>query len=544
MKIALAQTNPIVGDLCGNCDKIVTMARTARSRGADLVIFPELSIEGYPPQDLLENNTFVADAQKARRQVALRLPKCIGIIIGGIAVNRAIPGKPLFNAAFLYEGEREVCCVHKTLLPTYDVFDERRYFEPGKARQVIEWKGARLALHICEDLWFDYMRGLYGVNPLEDLGLQDPTLFINICASPFTIGKRLEREALASAASRKYHVPYAMVNQVGANTELVFDGSSFGCAANGTVTHRAAAFEEALTFWNPFASSVRAEDEYPSIALLHDALVLGIRDYVQKSGIFSKALIGLSGGIDSAVTCCLAVKALGPTNVVGLTMPSAISSEASVRDSATLARNLGITFHEIPIASIVSSFSDALATMFAGRSEDVTEENLQARSRGTLLMALSNKFGYLLLATGNKSEMAVGYATLYGDMNGGLAVLGDVLKTQVYDLARHINERCAPHAPIPDYTISRAPSAELRPDQTDQDSLPLYPLLDGILKRYVEQRQSVEEIAAVLGADDGVVRDIVNRVDRNEYKRKQAPPILRVTTKAFGHGRRIPIVRR
>ena len=544
MTVALAQTNPIVGDLRGNCRKIVAMAHQAQSRGADLVVFPELSIEGYPPQDLLENDSFVIDAEQARRDMARQLPTALGAIVGGITRSTEHTGKPLFNAAFLYEGEREICCVRKTLLPTYDVFDERRYFEPARTRHVIQWRNTRLGLHICEDLWFDATRTLYGINPLDELGSQDPALFINICASPFAIGKNLERESLASAVSREYQTPYALVNQVGANTELIFDGNSFGCGADGTITHRVAGFTEELSLWDPLESAALASAACPSIAQLHDALVMGIRDYFQKTGIFPKALVGLSGGIDSAVTCCLAVEALGPDKVVGLTMPSAISSEASVRDSAILARNLGIAFHEIPIASIVAAFNDALAGTFTGMPVDVTEENLQARTRGTLLMAFSNKLGHLLLTTGNKSEMAVGYATLYGDMNGGLAVLGDVLKTEVYALARHINERSAANPPIPDYTITRAPSAELRPDQTDQDSLPPYPLLDSILRCYVEERMSVKEIVAALKADKSVVQDAVDRVDRNEYKRKQAPPILRVTTKAFGPGRRIPIVRR
>ncbi len=544
MKIALAQTNPRVGDLRGNARKLVEFAVRARSMGADLVIFPELSLEGYPPQDLLESEAFVADAIHSRQWAAREVPPDMGMILGGIARNQRRRGKPLFNAAYLYEGGRKLAQIHKSLLPTYDVFDERRYFEPAHQRSVICWRGTRLGVHVCEDLWYHASHDTYATDPLAELAAQHAQLFVNICASPFAMNKRQERETLALNCSRNHGIPYILVNQVGANTELVFDGNSIACSAGGAVVLRAPAFQERLAVWDTGSTSSESEIERAPVQDLNDALVLGIRDYYYKTGAFSKALVGLSGGIDSAVTCCLAVAALGPDKVVGVTIPSAISSKGSVEDSALLANSLGIEFHRCSIASVVAAFGETLGPYFKDAAPGVAEENIQARTRGTLLMALSNKFNYLLLSTGNKSESAVGYATLYGDMNGGLAVLGDVLKTQVYALGRFINAKASGAAPIPMSTISKPPSAELRPDQTDQDSLPPYPVLDDILRRYVEKRQSAPQIIHATGYDEALVDEILQRVDRNEYKRWQAPPSIRVTSKAFGAGRRLPLVMR
>lgn len=544
MKIALAQTNPRVGDLRGNSRKLVDFAVRAHSMGADLVVFPELSLEGYPPQDLLESEAFIADAVRARTWTASQAPPDLGMILGGIARNRQRPGNPLFNAAFLYEGGKELARIHKSLLPTYDVFDERRYFEPGQQRSTMCWRGTRLGVHVCEDLWYSASRNRYAIDPLAELAAQHAQLFVNICASPFAMNKRREREKLALKCSRTYGVPFVLVNQVGANTELVFDGCSIACSAEGVVGLRAPAFRERLVIWDTGRTSSESESDRPPVQDLHDALVLGIRDYYQKTGVFTKALVGLSGGIDSAVTCCLAAEALGPDRVVGVTMPSAISSRGSVEDSSRLANNLGIEFHRCSITTLVAAFGDTLGPYFEGTESGVAEENIQARTRGTLLMALSNKFSYLLLSTGNKSESAVGYATLYGDMNGGLAVLGDVLKTQVYDLGRYINAIAAGEPPIPQSTLSKPPSAELRPDQTDQDSLPPYSVLDEILRCYVEGRQTAPQISGATGYDEELVSEILHRVDRNEYKRWQAPPSIRVTSKAFGAGRRLPLVMR
>lgn len=550
MKIALAQINPVVGDLQGNSSKIISFAHQARARGADLAVFPELGVIGYPPQDLLENATFLREARDARARVAAQAPQDMGIILGGVAPNTTGSGKRLFNAAFVYDGGRLVATAHKTLLPTYDVFDERRHFEPATRQHVVVWRGRKLGLHICEDLWAEPFTGesLYHANPIRALAEQGADCLINVCASPFAVGKRAAREALIRSCCRRHGLPYLFVNQVGANTQLIFDGSSGVYAPGGDALLRAPQFEEALLVLDTETEyEVRAEDEVEEgqgdVRSLHGALVLGIRDYFHKTGAFTKALVGLSGGIDSAVTCALAVEALGPERVVGVTMPSIYSSAGSVSDSATLADNLGVTFRTIPIKEPVTAFERALADPFEGTESGVAEENIQARTRGVLLMALSNKFQYLLLSTGNKSELAVGYATLYGDMNGGLAVLGDVLKTEVYRLAECINLRAGRDL-IPRETITKPPSAELRPNQKDQDSLPPYSVLDDILRGYIERREDLDDIVQSTGLARSLVMDILQRVDRNEYKRRQAPPCLRVTGKAFGPGRSLPIVMR
>ena len=544
MKIALAQLNPTVGDLRGNGQKIIDVAARARAEGADLVVFPEMCIVGYPPQDLLENPFFLDAAQQALEWVAGAVPADVGLIVGGPVRNPSEVGKRIFNAAFVYEGGRRLGEVHKTLLPTYDVFDEYRHFEPAAACRPVVWRGLRLGLHICEDMWNNQEVAdfhLYRRNPVDELAAQGIDLFVNISASPFALGKHAVRNRLVAESCREHGVPFVLVNQVGANTEIIFDGDSRVHAADGRRLLCAPSFEEALLIWDTDADYGPCPVRHTDVEDLHDALVLGIRDYFRKTGAFTKALVGLSGGIDSAVTCALAVEALGADQVVGVTMPSKYSSAGSVDDSQALAENLGIEFHEISIRPAVEAFGQMLAGVFAGTEAGVAEENIQARARGVTLMALSNKFGHLLLTTGNKSEMAVGYATLYGDMSGGLAVLSDVLKTRVYELARYLNRA---GEVIPENTITKPPSAELRPDQRDQDSLPPYDVLDEILRRYVEEFQELDAIAEATGFDRALVHDVLRMVDRNEYKRRQAPPGLRVTMKAFGSGRRLPLVMR
>jgi NAD+ synthase (glutamine-hydrolysing) len=544
MKIALAQINPTVGDLDGNRQKIIDFARRAHRHGADLAVFPELSVTGYPPQDLLENPFFVEAVQRAVAHIADHVPPELGILIGAPVPNEETVGNHLFNAALLYENGERQAEVHKTLLPTYDIFDEHRYFEPAEERRVIEWRGVRIGLHVCEDMWNVQQQAvhhLYETDPVCELADQGVDLFLNISASPFSIGKHHVRNGLIESICDDHGRPFLLCNQVGANTEIVFDGDSRIHAADGTRLDCASSFEEDLLVWDTDAEVPPCTMQRNDVADLHDALTLGIRDYFEKTGIFTKALVGLSGGIDSAVTCALAADALGPERVVGVTMPSEISSEGSVSDSQALAQNLGIEFKEIPIKQAVDAFNAMLAPHFTGAEPGVAEENIQSRARGVTLMALSNKFGHLLLSTGNKSEMAVGYVTLYGDTNGGVAVLSDVLKTRVYELARHINER-AGQTVIPQNTIDKPPSAELREDQQDTDSLPPYDVLDPILKRYIEEKKEFDTIVEETGAEEGLVREVLRMVDRNEYKRRQAPPGLRVSDKAFGMGRRMPIV--
>jgi len=547
MKIALAQINPTIGDLDGNRQLILDYARRAHDHGADLVVFPELCVTGYPPQDLLENPFFKTAVQRTVDRIVEDVPPDLGVLLGAPVPNPEPYGKPLQNAALLYENGTLRDRVVKTLLPTYDIFDEDRYFEPAEERRVIEWRGVRFGLHVCEDMWnVHHPEGFegnhrYECDPVAELGAQDPDLFLNLSASPFSIGKHATRDELVQHICRRHERPFLLCNQVGANTEIIYDGDSRVHAADGTQVACAASFEEDLLVWDTDASVEPCRTQRDATGDLHDALVLGIRDYYEKTGIFDKALMGLSGGIDSAVTCALATAALGPDRVVGVTMPSEISSEGSVTDSEQLARNLGIDFKEIPIEPAVDAFDTMLADAFAGTEPGVAEENIQSRARGVTLMALSNKFDHLLLSTGNKSEMAVGYVTLYGDTNGGVAVLSDVLKTRVYELARHINERAGTEV-IPQNTIEKPPSAELREDQKDTDTLPPYEVLDAILERYVEKKKELGTIVNETGLDEELVRDVLRQVDQNEYKRRQAPPGLRVTEKAFGIGRRIPIV--
>ncbi|MDE2996261.1 MAG: NAD+ synthase [Bacteroidota bacterium] len=546
MNIALAQFNPIVGDLTGNAHRTVEWIERAREMGADLVVFPELSVVGYSPHDLLDNVHFIDAVEVAIRYIHAHVPPDMGVLVGAPVRNPNPVGKKLLNAAVLLEKDIPARSTAKMLLPTYDVYDEYRYFEPAERQEVMDFRGMRLGVHICEDMWNleEYSTyHIYDRDPVAELVGQGVDVLINLSASPWAHDRHAVRTGIIKTLCQQHSVPFVMVNQVGANTELIFDGDSSVHGSDGQLIACAPSFEESLLLWHTDQTTPCQPPARGRIEDLHDALVLGIREYVDKTGAFDEVLIGLSGGIDSAVTAALAVEALGPERVTGITMPSVHSSEGSVNDSVSLARNLGIAFHELPIKGIVDAFETSLAPLFEGTAFGVAEENIQARSRGVLLMAVANKFSRMVLTTGNKSELAMGYATLYGDMSGGLAVLADVFKMDVYALARFINER-AGEVRIPVSSIEKPPSAELRPDQKDEDSLPPYPLLDDILQRYIEERQDEEVIAQATGQSISFVRGILDAVDRNEYKRKQAPPGLRVSVKGFGSGRRMPIVAR
>jgi len=544
MKIALAQFNPTVADLLGNARRTVELAQEAANMGAELVVFPELSIVGYSPHDLFDNAHFVEATEFAVRWVHEHIPEGIGVLVGAPVRNPQPHGKRLHNAAILLESGCEPVVTHKMLLPTYDIYDEDRYFEPAGEQLAIDFHGVRLGVHICEDMWnlaeFSTYH-TYERDPIAELVSQGVDLLINLSASPFAHGRHETRTEIISQICKTYHMPFVLVNLVGANTELIFDGDSRVHGADGQIQAMAPSFEEALVLWDSDDPSTLATDEHDRASDLYQALVFGIRDYVEKTGAFERVLVGLSGGIDSAVTATLAVDALGAENVIGITMPSVYSTAGSVDDSLTLAENLGIICHTVPILDAVNAFGTTLSGLFDGTREGIAEENIQARSRGIILMAASNKFGHMVLSTGNKSEMAMGYATLYGDMSGGLAVLADVFKSDVYSLAEYINT-LAKTDRIPRPTIEKAPSAELRPNQKDEDSLPPYPVLDEILCCYIESRMDVDDIVRKTGHDPLLVQGILDAVDRNEYKRKQAPPALRVSDKAFGIGRRMPIV--
>jgi NAD+ synthetase len=568
MRIALAQINPTVGDLAGNARKIIDFISRAKSGGAGLVVFPELAIPGYPPKDLLLKPRFVADNLRALRLIASRV-KGIDAIVGYAERNDAPVGRPLRNAVALLRDGEIVSRHFKTLLPTYDVFDESRYFEParpGEQSNIVHIGGHPVGISICEDLWNDEKlipHRLYHQNPIADLATAGAAVMINTSASPFVVGKHAFRLELFASQVRQFGKPLVYVNQVGGNDELVFDGNSVVLDADGNLLAQAKDFEEDLLIVDLPATRphgkepVRAPSQLKiqqiaeqtlgtnadhtsaaAIASIYKALVLGLKDYVGKCG-FKSVVLGLSGGIDSALTAALAVAAFGKDKVVGVAMPSRFSSDHSVNDARKLAENLGVAFSVIPIQPAHEAYERMLAPAFAGRAEDVAEENLQARIRGALLMAFSNKFNHLLLTTGNKSELAVGYCTLYGDMCGGLAVISDVPKTVVYRLSEYINEQAGRDL-IPTNTITKPPSAELRPNQTDQDSLPPYDILDAILNRYVEEEKSVQDIIAD-GYDPATVVRVVKLIDRSEYKRRQAAPGLKVTSRAFGFGRRMPI---
>ncbi len=539
MKTALAQINPLIGDFDGNARKITAFVEAARSRGAELVIFPELALTGYPPRDLLDRPAFVR-ASLPYWDVVARASRALSILCGTVCFNDEPRGKPLHNAALFFQEGALKAVVKKRLLPTYDVFDEDRYFEPGRDPGVIVCGGRRLGITICEDIWTeaDYLpRPLYRIDPVRDLKAAGMDGLINIAASPYHMGKAAWVGELLRRHAVSCGVPVVYVNQVGGNDELIFQGRSMVWNARGECTARAADFAEDLCLYamDGDIGDQRSGAEDPAEEVL-EALILGLRDYVEKCG-FRRVVLGLSGGIDSAVTACIARLALGAENVLTVAMPGPFNAPESLEDAHALASALGVPCAVLPIAGLFDAVRTVLDPVFHGRGWDVTEENIQARLRGLLLMAVSNKLGHLVLNTGNKSELAVGYCTLYGDMNGGLSVLGDVPKTLVYALAAVINRR---HGWIPRRIVEKAPSAELRPGQKDQDSLPPYEVLDPILKAYVEERKSVAEICAE-GWPQDVVRSVVRRVDGNEYKRRQAPPVLRVTTKAFGSGRRYPI---
>ena len=549
MRIALAQLNPTVGDLAGNVERILRAHRQAAEVGADLVVAPELSLLGYPPKDLLMKPRFVADSLAALERLAgqVRGP---ALVVGCIDRTGAERGLPLYNAAALVADGRVVARVHKRLLPFYDVFDEGRYFERGDPAPVVACGGLRLGLMICEDMWSEQPAGpiarYYQGNPAADLVQAGADVLIDISASPFDMGKIAARQTVARTVAERHGRPVVYVNQVGGNDELVFDGASFAVDAGGRVVAQLPAFEEALQIVEvpapAGAAAVDPAEVLPGdVEAVRRALVLGLGDYMRKVG-FSDAVLGLSGGVDSSLVACLAAEAVGPDHVHGVAMPSRYSSRESLEDAQDLARRLGIHFRTIPIDGPHAAFEDALADAFAGREPDVAEENIQARVRGTILMALSNKFGCLVLATGNKSEVGVGYCTLYGDMAGGLAVISDVPKTLVYDLCRHINATDR-RRPVPERVLTKAPSAELKPGQTDQDSLPPYEVLDPILEMYVRDERSHDDIVAA-GFDPATVARVVRMVDRSEYKRQQAAPGLKVTGRAFGFGRRMPIAQR
>ena len=539
MKIALAQLNYHVGNFEANTQKIIAAIDNAEQQGADLVVFSELCICGYPARDFLEFDDFIAQCTNALNEIAKHTKK-VAALVGCPRKNPVKEGKDLFNSAFfLHEGEVKHI-TDKTLLPTYDVFDEYRYFEPNKKFETFEFKGKKLAITICEDIWnVGNDNPLYTICPMDELIKQSPEIILNLSASPFSYIQHEERMKVIRANVERYKIPMVYVNQVGAQTELIFDGGSVVVDTEGSVIKQLPFFTEELSSFQ-FPVSNKSEPTVNSkpetINLIHSALVLGIRDYFAKLG-FKKAILGLSGGIDSALVLCLAAEALGKENVMSLLLPSGFSSGHSLADAKQLCENLGTKYETVPIENNFQSFIQTLHPFFKDLPFNVAEENLQARVRGVLLMAFSNKFGYILLNTTNKSEAAVGYGTLYGDMCGGLAVLGDVYKTQVYDLVNYINR----HSEIiPQNIITKPPSAELRPNQKDSDSLPEYDVLDKILFQYIEKRQGPKELVA-MGFDKKLVDRILKMVNSNEWKRNQAPPILRVSPKAFGMGRRMNI---
>jgi NAD+ synthetase len=555
VKIALAQIDPTVGDFSGNIEKIVAASRRAAEMGARLAVFSELGLCGYPPADFLEKPSFLVRCRSAVDELAAATRELPTAVLTGVALpadgkdgKRGVPAdrsssvgcKSAFNAAVLLDKGQLLLEQHKRLLPFYDVFDEQRYFSAAEAQKVIELDGVRLAITICEDAWNDknfWPRRLYTVDPVEELMRQKPALHINLSSSPFWHGKRTIRREMLAAIARRDGIPVLMSNQVGGNDSLIFDGSSLALNGRGELIAQAASFAEDLVLVDPFHAAPISVPEDDATEAAYRALVLGTRDYVRKCG-FRKAIVGLSGGIDSALVAAIATEALGAENVIGVGMPSPYSSAGSIDDSQRLAANLGIRFETISIKSLFAEFTEALEPLFHGMKEDITEENIQPRIRGTLLMALSNKFGALVLTTGNKSEMAVGYCTLYGDMVGALAVIGDLVKTRVYAVCNWLNRE---REIIPTAILTKPPSAELRPGQMDTDSLPPYEVLDPIVEAYVERYETPERIAAEHGFPLDLVRQTVRLIERSEYKRQQAAPVLKVTAKSFGMGRRFPI---
>jgi NAD+ synthase (glutamine-hydrolysing) len=543
VKIALGQINPTIGDFTGNSKKIIESSRQALALGAEMILFPELAVCGYPPRDLLEKPAFVERNQQVVHEIAQAVPE-LTIICGFVSPAKVETGKSVMNSAAVLRRGAVQFVQSKMLLPTYDVFDESRYFDPAESQKLLPLGGKEFALTICEDAWNDkhfWHRRLYRVDPVDELLHAGGNMVLNISASPFHLGKRELRRQMLETIARDNKVPVLFVNQVGGNDSLIFDGSSMVIAPDGRIVAQAKSFDEDLVL---FDSEMMQGDMHEQTAVgeasAYAALVLGTRDYVRKCS-FSRVVIGLSGGIDSALTAAIAVDALGKENVTGIAMPSQYSSEHSIKDARELACKLGIRFEVIAIGEVFDGYRKALAPLFAGMPEDVAEENLQSRIRGNILMAFSNKFGELVLTTGNKSEVGVGYCTLYGDMVGGLGVIADVPKTMVYDLSRYVNSL---KPVIPQSTIDKAPSAELRPGQKDSDTLPPYEVLDNILEDYVEDYRTAEQIAANHGYEVRVVRDVIRMIERSEYKRQQAAPGLKITRKAFGLGRRFPIAQK
>jgi NAD+ synthase (glutamine-hydrolysing) len=539
MRIGFAQINTTVGDIVGNRDRILSAYEKAVALGADLVLTPELALTGYPPQDLVFKSRFVSETLEALEQ----LHEAVGtvpLLVGYVDFNPARTGKPFVNACGVLTKKEPVRKVYKTLLPTYDVFDEARYFDPAQDQEPIELLGAKIGITICEDIWTDkYLRwDLYQQDPVSVLVSKGAKVILNLSSSPYSVGKPALRRKMVSELAQTYRVPFFYCNAIGGNDQLIFDGNSFAIDASGKTNFQMPGFREEVRVAESSAEAFLPTNLSPEQEI-DEALVLGVRDYFSKCG-FKSAVLGLSGGIDSAVTAAIAVEALGKENVVGVSMPSQYSSRGSLDDAAALAKNLDIAWHVIPIKEPFEVLKDQFKEIFAGKSEDTTEENMQSRLRGLILMSMSNKFGHLLLTTGNKSELAVGYCTIYGDMCGGLAVISDVPKTMIYRLASWINRE---HEVIPESSITKPPSAELKPDQKDQDTLPPYEILDEILKMYVEELLSPEDIAG-RGFDPEIVRWIQRKVDMNEYKRRQAAPGLRVTSLAFGMGWRMPIAQR
>ncbi len=540
MKIALAQLNYHIGNFADNSDKIISVIEKAKKESADLVVFSELAISGYPPRDFLEFNDFVIQCNETVNNIAKHCTD-IAAIIGLPTFNPNEKGKPLYNSAAFLSNGKIAHLTHKTLLPNYDIFDENRYFEPNNLFNCINYQGKKIALSICEDLWNVQDNPLYNINPMDELMGQSPDLMINIAASPYNYHQTKIRKEILKRNAKKYKLPLFYVNHVGAQTELLFDGGSLVLNSKSEIYDELKYFEEDFKIYDlediESKTIIEKEQKTSEIESIYNALVMGVRNYFQKLG-FKKAILGLSGGIDSAVTAAIAAEALGSENVYNVLLPSRYSSSHSIDDSLKLVENYSMPHDIIEIEKAFNTFEDTLNPYFKGLPFNIAEENLQARTRGVLLMALSNKFGYILLNTSNKSEAAVGYGTLYGDMNGGLSVIGDVYKTQVFELARFINRE---KEMIPENIITKPPSAELRPDQKDSDSLPDYDILDEVLYQYIEHRKGPKEIIA-MGFDEALVNRILKLVNTNEYKRYQTPPILRVSTKAFGMGRRMPIV--
>ena len=540
MRIAIAQMNVHIGNFSGNLAKMLQMVEQAKAQQADIVCFPELATCGYPPRDFLEFDDFIHQADDCIAQLA-QAAQGIAIVVGSPTRNPNLQGKDLYNSAYFLADGQVQQVQHKALLPTYDVFDEYRYFEPATEFKIVEYQGKRIAVTICEDIWnVGNENPLYTICPMDELAKQQPDFMINVSASPFAYAHGDERIHVIRANVERYGVPMFYINHIGAQTELIFEGGSIVMSPDGKVFDEMPYFEEDLQVYDldqvmtGGREKNRPKEKFP---LIHDALVMGVRDYFGKLGL-KKAILGLSGGIDSAVTAVIAARALGADNVRVLLMPSQFSSDHSVNDARELAENLGIQYDIVPIEPMYAAYMDTLQPHFWGKPFNITEENLQARIRGMLLMAFSNKFGQILLNTSNKSEMAVGYGTLYGDMCGGLSVLGDVYKTEVFALARYINKD---RVVIPENTISKPPSAELRPDQKDSDSLPEYDILDQVLYQYIEKSQGPKEIMAQ-GFEESLVRRVLRMVNINEFKRHQTAPVLRVSPKAFGMGRRMPIV--